>query len=138
VSAARGASSITGAADIVCTLAAHVAGDTFRVIDSTGRFKESVFKLVIELTPSGYVAHGNGQQVAQQAQLALENLVISLLPNNEQSALAERDILPLLAKTPTPIGRTKLAEVLKGLVVARAIECKGRGTNNDPKRYWAP
>lgn len=137
VSAARGASSITGAADIVCTLSAHSAGDTFRAIESTGRVKEAVFKVVVELAASGYIAHGNGQQVAHQAQLALENLVVSLLPRDEAKALAEKDILALLANTPSPLGRTKLSEILKTLVTTGAIRCKGRGTNNDPKRYWA-
>jgi len=138
VSAARGASSITGAADIVCTLSAHSGGDTFRAIESTGRVMEAVFKLVVELTPSGYVAHGNGQQIAQQAQLALETLVMSLLPNDEVRALAEKDLLLLLAKSPKPIGRTKLGEILKGLVAVGSIRSNGRGTNNDPKRYWLP
>lgn len=139
VTSGRGSSAITGAVDIVCTLGSHSAGETFRVIDATGRFRESVFKAVIELTPSNtYVAHGTGQQLAQQARLALEDLIISLLPQHEASALAEKNILALLANTSTPIGRTKLSEILKELVSSSTISCKGRGTNNDPKRYWAP
>jgi archaellum biogenesis ATPase FlaH len=139
VTAARGSSAITGSVDVVCMLSHHAAGPTFRVIDATGRFRESVFKLVIELTPSNtYVQHGNGQQIAQQAQLALEQLVISQLRPDEPSALAEKEILALLAKSPKPIGRTKLSETLKELVKAGAIRQRGRGTNNDPMRYWAP
>lgn len=139
VTSARGSSAITGAVDIVCTLASHSAGHTFRVLDATGRFRESVFRVVLELTPAGtYVAHGTGQQLAQQARLALENVVISLLPQSEASALDEKNILPLLAKTATPIGRTKLSEILKELVASQTISCKGRGTNKDPRRYWAP
>lgn len=136
---ARGSSAITGAVDIVCTLASHSAGHTFRVLDATGRFRESVFKTVLELTSAEtYVPHGDGKQLAQQARLALENLIISLLPADEASALAEKDILPLLANTATPVGRTKLAEILKELVASKTISCKGRGTNKDPRRYWAP
>ena len=139
VTSARGSSAITGAVDIVCTLASHSAGNTFRVLDATGRFRESVFKTVLELTATGvYVAHGTGQQLAQQARLALENLIISLLPDNEAAALTEKDILASLASTATPIGRTKLAEILKELIAANTISCTGRGTNKDPRRYWAP
>jgi len=138
VTAARGSSAITGAVDIVCTLAHHSAGDAFRVLDATGRFKESVFNLVIELTPSGYIARGNGQQVAQQVQQVLEDLIISQLPPDEPAALAEKEILALLGKSPKPIGRTKLSETVKGLVKAGSIRQRGRGTNTDPMRYWAP
>lgn len=138
VTAARGSSAITGATDIVCTLGHHSAGDTFRVIDATGRFKESIFKLVIELTPSGYIAHGNGQQVAQQAQQALEDLILSLLPQDEASALTQQDLLGRLAGTSKPIGRTKLAEVLKELVKSGGIKCTGAKTRTNPARYWAP
>jgi len=138
VTAARGSSAITGAVDIVCTLAHHSAGDTFRVLDATGRFKESIFNLVIELTPSGYIARGNGQQMAQQAQQALEDLIISLLPQDEASALTQNDLLGQLGSSSKPIGRTKLAEVLKELLKTGEIKLTGQKTRTNPARYWAP
>lgn len=138
VSAARGASSITGAVDIVCTMTAHNGGDTFREIESTGRVRDSKFKAVIELTTSGYVSHGNGRQVAQHAQQALEKLIISLLPKDEASAISEKQVVALLATTSNPFQRTKVADVLKELVANKAISWNGRGTSTEPKRYWAP
>jgi len=76
--------------------------------------------------------------VAQQAQQALEDLIISLLPQDEASALTQSDLLGRLTSTPKPIGRTKLAEMLKELEKSGDIKITGKKTRTNPARYWAP
>ena len=124
----RGSSAFTGAADIVLSIR-RPEGDhrpTMRRIEALSRFADTPSGLVIELTPTGYVAHGSADDVAAQE---AEAKLLEVLPSSEADAMTMEDLVEVTKATRTTIQRT--LEKL-GKHVCRV----GTGKRGDPRRYY--
>ena len=134
VTAGRGSSAFTGAADIELLLQrpGGNARDTVRELHALSRFSETPDLLVIELTAEGYVAHGS--RTDAQATLVREAVLTALrgVPAGGRT-LALDDLLMLL---PMDLNRrTAVQHALKDLVSEGAVVKEGRGVKGDPHRY---
>jgi hypothetical protein len=132
ISAGRGSSAFAGEADIVFTLQQHGARATVRQLDSKSRFEETPGRLVVEWLSTGFVSHGDGQQLAQHA---LHAAVASALPVTESDAMAIDDLIAALAPA-TTIGRTKLKAELDTMLRQQLVKRCGAGTKTNRWRYW--
>ena len=139
VSAARGASSITGAADIVCTLSAHVAGDTFRVIDATGRFKESVVKTRDRADAVG-LRRARQWTTGCAAGAACSREPRRLVAAKRRAIRAGRARHPRATREDVDADRAH--EARRGVEGPLGCGCDrvqgSRDEQRPPKRYWAP
>jgi len=83
--------------------------------------------LTIELTPNGYVSHGEGTDVAH---IEAEKAILWYLPENADDALTLDEIIES-----TDTKRATAQRVIRGLREAGTVLCIGRGTKGDPRRY---
>lgn len=124
----RGSNALTGAVDIVVALS-RLEGPNqrpeLRVLRALSRFDETLPQQVIELTPTGYIAHAaTGAFCLETARGAIRES----LPCVEADALDEVSILQRLQG----VKRTTLREVLKDPEVKRI----GSGKKGQPFRYY--
>jgi hypothetical protein len=124
----RGSSAFAGAADIVLSLRRPEGNSrpTLRVLKGIGRLRVPEV-LTIELTPNGYVSHGEGTDVAH---IEAEKAILWYLPENADDALTLDEIIES-----TDTKRATAQRVIRGLREAGTVLCIGRGTKGDPRRY---
>lgn len=123
--------------------------DRKRLLNSGGRYRETPTKWLIELTPAGYVSHGDPDEMTpdQKATLGVGNqqnaddwkgAVMDMLPEDAGEALGIPDIQDRL----TARGRgkgvrdTELRAWLDGRVEDGEFHRLGRGAKNSPYRWY--
>ncbi len=125
----RGSSAYGGAVDIIISMRRPEGNTrpTLRVLGAASRFSETPDRMMIELTPEGYVAIGDDTAIAtQEAREALIQHVRSLTAPAKEAELCEA-LKPIHAST--------LGRVLRELVEEGAFTKVGRGRKGDPFRY---
>lgn len=124
----RGSNAWTGAADIVCQLARPegTAPETCRVLSAVSRSRETPARVMINLTPRGYVVLGNVQNVIAAA--AREAILLTL-PGQDAGRDPERDgwdLTRLLSALPTDErGRTPSKSTVDRVLAELAAEQPG-------------
>jgi len=128
---ARGSSAFAGAVDIVLRLSRPSGNQrpTIRKIESLSRFDETPPELLIELTPSGYVALGTDAAVASAE---ARDRILDALASEAEDGHAETDLLEDLE-----LPRATIQRALKDLAADGLVERTGKGVKGDPYR-WRP
>lgn len=124
----RGSSAFAGAVDIVLSLRRPEGNTrpTLRLIKGIGRLGVPE-ALTIEFTPSGYVCHGEGKDIAY---IEAEKAIFECLPVNPDDALTLDEILES-----TSTKRATAQRVMRALNESRKVRPTGTGTRGDPYRY---
>lgn len=137
---ARGSGALPGFVDTILEMRRYAPQDRKdrrRVISGYGRFEETPDELVIELTESGYISHGDKQEVKR---LDISEVIARVLPPDAPGwtwqAVKEALDRELGDHGPGPTS-TKLLEILnEGACESRWYRA-GEGVRNDPFRFWA-
>lgn len=130
---ARGSSAFGGIVDVVLSLR-RLEGDgrrTLREIHAISRFDTTPECVVIELTPTGFTAHGDRADVAFREAVAV---VLQICPTNEGDALTLR----ALTEAAPGVKRTTLQRALDDLLRKEQVVRIGAGKKGDPYRYYRP
>jgi len=126
----RGSSAFAGAVDIIISIRRHTGNGapTLRVLHALSRFDETPDKLVIDLTPGGYVAMGTEEAVAVDRGKAA---ILDVVSTSEEEALSLDDFVDKgVVKRST--GQT----VLKELAADGDLVRTGEGKRGHPFRYY--
>jgi AAA domain len=134
--AARGSGALPAFVDTILELRRYDAGDRKdrrRVLTGYGRYRDTTDEAVVELTDTGFVAHGDRADVTFRE---ISSGLCVLLPSLGDGWTAE-DILAAdwpedLGKAP---GKTRLNEALASAVRAGLLVRLGEGKRGDPFRY---
>lgn len=124
--------------------------DPKRVITAAGRYKETPDKLLIELTPAGYVTHGDPDEMTpdQKARLGVGNVdtaaiwkaaVLEMLPTGPDDALLFDDIQTKLQNYDERTQGVRAQDLIRWLgdrVKDGEIDRTGRGVRGNPYRYY--
>ncbi len=128
----RGSSAYAGAVDIVLSLRRPEGNTrpTVRAMHAISRFGEAPDKLLIELTPRGYVARGTARGVAAQE---AEDAILAGIPRAEGTAVTLDGLLG-----GTTVKRPTAQRAIQKLLAAGHLIRLGAGRRGDPFRYWRP
>ena len=129
---ARGSSAFTAAADVVIAIRRPQGHSrpTVRELEALSRFSETPPKLVIELTDSGYVAHGDSRAVAADE---ARRKILESAPRVEAEAL---DIESLIERC--DVSRATAQRAVDALCQGGELVRVGGGKKGDPFRWWRP
>lgn len=129
----RGSTAFPGAADIVLSLRRPEGQgrDTLREIHALSRFEDTPPLLVIELTPTGYVAHGSPADVIARE---TKEAIMSALFASEAEALTIDGIQALLPHHLQ--ARTTVQNTLQELIDSGDVKRVRRGVKGDAYRYF--
>lgn len=124
--------------------------DPKRVITAAGRYKETPDKLLIELTPAGYVSHGDPDKMTpdQKAELGVGNqdtaerwkvVALGSLPEDPDKAMDIEAIQTALRNhqgQKVGVRDDDIREWLKSRINDGEVERIGSGKRNDKFRYY--
>jgi hypothetical protein len=136
---ARGSGALPAFVDCILELrrfAASKRGDRRRVLTGYGRWEGTPEEVVIELAAdgTGYIAHGDKQQVAGKE---LRAAILGVLPTDPGKALDTDDILEGLPESAAVRRQTLLSELRRG-AEANPPDWRreGKGAKGSPYTYW--
>lgn len=120
--------------------------DRKRLLNSGGRYRETPTKWLVELTPSGYVAHGDPDEMTPDQKAAAgvgdrakaegwQGAVLAMLPNDEWDAMTKDYIHAKLRERGTPIRNADLVQWLADRAGAGDVVRVGKGSKGDPYRW---
>lgn len=110
--------------------------DPKRVLNAKGRYRETPDKRLIELTPAGYVSHGDPDDTAVRVVFSGKNWkekVCEFLPTTEPGMTAA-DIQAKLGDK--GVRKADLVAWLEARVEDGEFYTAGEGKKGDPKRWW--
>lgn len=125
--------------------------DPKRVLSCTGRYKETPDKLLIELTPAGYVSHGDPDDMSPDLKAELgfgdqaaaerwQVAVMGLLADNPDGALDVDQIQAALKEKKDPlvrgVRRQDILAWLKARTEGGELHRFGKGVKGDPFQYY--
>jgi hypothetical protein len=128
----RGSSAFAGSVDTIFQLRRPEGGGRpgLRVLNALSRFSDIPEHLVIELTETGYIAHGDGAHLAlEQAKQA----ILAAAPTDVSEALRLTELIEAAG-----IKRTMGQEACKVLEQQGVLRRTGKAVKGDPIRYWRP
>lgn len=123
--------------------------DRKRILNAAGRYRETPDKLLIELQPSGYVSHGDPDEMTpdQKVKFGVGNTaeaeewkrcVLAFLPAASGGAKTYADIQQhLKAEVGHGVRREDLLDWLDARTADGEINQLGRGTKSSPFRWYA-
>jgi hypothetical protein len=137
---ARGSGALPGYVDTILELRRYAPTDrkdNRRIISGYGRFEETPDELVIELTDSGYISHGDKQAVKRRS---LTEVIRSVLPSHAPGwtwEAVKKAVEDELADGETCPGKGALLEILNQGATMPPIHWtrEGQGVKGDPYRY---
>jgi len=125
--------------------------DCKRLLNSGGRYRETPTKWLIELTPAGYVAHGDPDDMTpdQKATIGVgdqanagdwKRRVLAMLPDESGAAMTADDIQAKLTAADREAGvrRQDLLEWLTARTEDGELLRLGRGTRGSAYRWYRP
>jgi hypothetical protein len=127
----RGSSAISGDVDIILALRRPEGHQpsTRRVIESLSRYTETPEKIIVELSPDGYLLLGDSEAVALSD--ALRIVSAHLGGEYEQKASWSTDELV----QETELNRAAVQRALRELIARHAVHRSGSGRKGDPYTY---
>jgi hypothetical protein len=127
---ARGSSAFGGDADVILRLRRPEGNQprTRRVLESLSRYAETPEKIVIELTPDGYVYFGDDEAVAVSEAMGFASAAL-------RRSSGGMNLVELLSAAEGRHSRTTIQEALDKLSASGMLEITGKGVRGDPKRY---
>jgi hypothetical protein len=130
--AGRGSSAFTGAADIVLAIRRPEGGNAdpaVRHILALSRFDETPDLTTIELTDTGYVAHGTSTAVTKRK---AKTALMELAPTSDREALSLEELAERAG-----FHRTTAQDAVKELISEGKLQPLGKGVKGDRRRYFA-
>lgn len=129
---ARGSTAFAGAADTIIQLRRSEGGSVpgMRVLNILSRFSGMPEQLVIELTDKGFVAHGNGDQLAINQAI---KAITETAPTDENEALTTNDLIEAAG-----VKRTIGQRALNALAENGTLSRSGTGKRGKPYLFWRP
>lgn len=133
----RGSSQASGDVDIILALRRPEGNQPSnrRVIESLSRYRETPEKIVIELTPAGYVFLGTEDAVAASAAQEFVSSIVGSEFRTNGIGPDLTEIADIGSKRDPVIKRTQITYALGALLERGDIERSGGGRKGDPYRY---
>ena len=133
----RGSSAYAQAVDVILNIRQPQGSQStpnIRELQATGRYTDLITDLVIELTPDGYVSHGERAQVAR---IKAEKAVLDVLPHTLAHAIKKSDVWDAIKEAPG-FGKRTVEAVLKDLAESGKVHRQQLSTTGNPYVYWLP
>jgi hypothetical protein len=133
----RGSSQASGDVDIILAIRrpeGHQPSNR-RVIEGLSRYRETPEKIVVELTPAGYIYLGSEDAVATAAAEGFVSFALGSELRTNGIGPDLKDLAELGEKQDPPVRRTKIVMALSTLLERDEIERSGGGRKGDPYRY---
>lgn len=115
--------------------------DTFRVLKGMGRYEETPVKLLAELTPSGYISHGDADSPTAQSEKDQGNWradVIEELKLSGQAFTEHKELINRMKMNKKGRNAQFMSAELQAMSAGGELERTGTGEKGDPYFYRVP
>lgn len=133
----RGSSAASGDVDIILELRRPEGNQpsTRRVLESLSRYDETPEKIIIDLTPDGYVLLGSDEAVSIATGREFVSVHLYSEFGRNELGTTEDELVAAAQNEDPPLSRSTIKRAVKDLLNRNQIRSTGAGVKGDPKRY---